>query len=94
MLPRRGWNRALLWARPPSLGLGPTERVLKQPLSVVLLLALMSASLLPRSASAADCNGNAIDDTIDIDEGTSDDVNENGVPDECEDCNGNGIADD
>ena len=41
-----------------------------------------------------DCNGNGVDDTIDINEGDSADVNSNGVPDECEDCNGNGELDD
>jgi hypothetical protein len=31
-----------------------------------------------------DCNGNGVDDSIDISNGTSTDVNGNGVPDECE----------
>jgi hypothetical protein len=31
-----------------------------------------------------DCNGNGIGDTQDIAEGTSDDINGNGIPDECE----------
>ncbi|MCA9252827.1 MAG: hypothetical protein R3E58_19985 [Phycisphaerae bacterium] len=42
-----------------------------------------------------DCNNNDIPDNIDISEGTSNDVNTNGIPDECEpDCNGNGVPDD
>ncbi len=43
-----------------------------------------------------DCNGNLIDDSIDIDQLTSADCNGNRVPDECEpfeDCNGNSIRD-
>lgn len=40
-----------------------------------------------------DCNGNAVSDTGDILAGTSADVNANGVPDECEDCNDNGLLD-
>jgi len=40
-----------------------------------------------------DCNGNNIDDVLDISGGFSDDLNSNGIPDECEDCNGNGILD-
>ncbi|MHC5109458.1 MAG: PA14 domain-containing protein [Planctomycetota bacterium] len=36
-----------------------------------------------------DCNGNLIPDACDA----SPDVNANGLPDECEDCNGNGIFD-
>ncbi len=40
-----------------------------------------------------DCNGNGIDDVLDIDAGVSADTNANGVPDECEDCNENGILD-
>ncbi|MCH8853438.1 MAG: hypothetical protein IID41_12430 [Planctomycetes bacterium] len=42
---------------------------------------------------ASDCNGNGIDDEIDIADETSADVNANGIPDECEDCNGNGELD-
>jgi hypothetical protein len=33
---------------------------------------------------AADCNGNAIEDSCDIAEGGSEDANTNGIPDECE----------
>ena len=33
-----------------------------------------------------DCNGNGIDDTIDIAAKTSEDINDNGLPDECEAC--------
>ena len=42
-----------------------------------------------------DCNGNGVLDACDITSGTSQDCNENGVPDECEtDCNSNGVPDD
>ncbi|NOT01334.1 MAG: hypothetical protein HOP29_11980 [Phycisphaerales bacterium] len=41
-----------------------------------------------------DCNGNGIDDVDDIAGPTSADVNGNGVPDECEDCNDNAVLDD
>ncbi|MCH2136841.1 MAG: M12 family metallo-peptidase [Phycisphaerales bacterium] len=40
-----------------------------------------------------DCNGNWIDDAVDIDSGTSNDANSDGVPDECQDCNDNGEFD-
>ncbi|HEX2897724.1 MAG TPA: M12 family metallo-peptidase, partial [candidate division Zixibacteria bacterium] len=40
-----------------------------------------------------DCNGNGIDDAVDIAGPTSNDINFNGIPDECEDCNGNSILD-
>jgi len=41
-----------------------------------------------------DCNGNEIDDTIDIANLTSPDCNANGLPDECEfDCNANAVPD-
>jgi hypothetical protein len=33
---------------------------------------------------ATDCNGNGVDDPIDISTGTSMDINDNGIPDECE----------
>ncbi len=42
----------------------------------------------------ADCNANAIADSVDIADGTSADINANGIPDECEDCNDNGVFDD
>ena len=32
----------------------------------------------------ADCNGNGVDDLLDVQNGTSEDVNQNNVPDECE----------
>ncbi len=40
-----------------------------------------------------DCNDNGVSDNIDILEGDSQDLNSNGVPDECEDCNDNGQLD-
>jgi len=40
-----------------------------------------------------DCNGNNIDDAADIQLGSSPDINSNGIPDECEDCNSNSILD-
>ena len=44
-----------------------------------VLLALFSGT-----AAAQDCNDNGIDDTLDIQNGTSEDCNQNLVPDECE----------
>ncbi len=44
----------------------------------------------------SDCNNNGILDVCDIDDGTSNDANGNGIPDECEDwedCNNNGLPD-
>jgi hypothetical protein len=43
-----------------------------------------------------DCNGNGIDDAIDVSEGTSPDANDDGVPDECQGgsepfCEGRGV---
>ena len=47
-----------------------------------------------------DCNGNGVEDSIDIANGTSQDCNNNNVPDECDisegssaDCDGNGVPD-
>jgi hypothetical protein len=41
-----------------------------------------------------DCNANGAHDSLDVDGGTSEDCNDNGIPDECEpDCNDNGVAD-
>lgn len=40
-----------------------------------------------------DCNGNGVDDSIDIANLTSLDANLDGIPDECQDCNGNSILD-
>ncbi|NOX57882.1 MAG: exo-alpha-sialidase [Planctomycetes bacterium] len=42
-----------------------------------------------------DCNSNGVDDRDDVTSGTSDDCNNNNVPDECEeDCNATGVPDD
>ncbi|HKQ49993.1 MAG TPA: M12 family metallo-peptidase [Phycisphaerae bacterium] len=40
-----------------------------------------------------DCNGNNVADATDIADLTSDDVNSDGIPDECQDCNSNTILD-
>ncbi len=41
-----------------------------------------------------DCNGNGVDDAMDIAEGTSADCDTNSLPDECQtDCNENGVSD-
>ncbi len=57
----------------------------------------LSASLDVTYASLQfeDCNSNGIDDSCDISSGTSQDSDENGVPDECQtfDCNDNGTND-
>jgi len=41
-----------------------------------------------------DCNGNHIEDAVEIAQGLVGDCNQNGTPDDCEDCDENGIADD
>lgn len=53
---------------------------------VFLVAALTVIASLPLAASswAADCNGNGVEDTVDIANGTSQDCNGNGVPDECD----------
>jgi len=50
---------------------------------------------IPDSCQAPDCNGNGVDDTIDISFGNSSDCNGNSIPDECEcgDCDRNGWLD-
>lgn len=60
-----------------------------------LLPCLVVIACLPAaSATAADCNLNGIEDSIDIATLTSPDCDVNGVPDECQpDSNGNGIID-
>ena len=50
-------------------------------LLVVLIVALASA--LPTTLRA-DCNGNGSPDSVDVENGTSEDCNSSGVPDECE----------
>lgn len=58
------------------------------------LTAFLQALVEP---AATDCNDNGVDDVLDLNNGTSDDCNVNGLPDECEltenDCNGNLIPD-
>ncbi|MGD2108515.1 MAG: M12 family metallo-peptidase, partial [Phycisphaerae bacterium] len=45
------------------------------------------------SCMPLDCNLNNVADAIDIGGGASDDGNGNSIPDECEDCNNNGVLD-
>lgn len=57
-----------------------------------------NADIREIALSGLDCNGNGVDDTIDLLMGTSLDVNETGVPDECElactgDLNGDSTVD-
>lgn len=43
------------------------------------------ATLASRRASVEqDCNGNGVEDAVDISFGSSSDANNNGIPDECE----------
>jgi len=53
----------------------------------------MFAHIYNSACVVTDCNMNDISDDIDIVAGTSGDVNGNNMPDECEDCNGNGVLD-
>lgn len=55
--------------------------------------AFMKSFIGGRGCLYVDCNSNDTPDNQDIASATSPDVNGNGVPDECEDCNGNGILD-
>jgi len=64
----------------------------------VVLGGILAFQLEGTEVSITDCNGNQVDDSVDIANGTSQDCNANGVPDECEltgnDCNSDGIPDD
>ncbi len=53
----------------------------------------MTAFINSSACIATDCNMNDISDDLDIASNTSSDVNGNNVPDECEDCNSNGVLD-
>ncbi len=53
----------------------------------------MNAHINSSSCIATDCNMNDISDDLDVANNSSDDVNGNNIPDECEDCNGNGVLD-
>ena len=56
---------------------------------------VITAELDDITCIGPDCNGNGIDDYLDVTSGASLDCNGNFIPDECEtDCNGNGIPDD
>ncbi len=55
--------------------------------------AQMVAFINSSSCIVNDCNMNDISDDLDISNSTSNDVNGNNIPDECEDCNNNGTLD-
>ncbi len=54
---------------------------------------VINADLNSGGCMPFDCNGNDTSDVTDIATGRSHDVNGDGVPDECQDCNANGVAD-
>lgn len=64
------------WSYPASGHLAMSEGV--------LYIAADDGTLIAIDASFADCNGNGVDDGVDISKGTSLDCNENGIPDECD----------
>ncbi len=51
---------------------------------IALTAALVVVPVLPQRLVAGDCNGNRIDDVVDIAAGTSADCGSNGIPDDCE----------
>ena len=53
----------------------------------------MRNHIFTRSCIVDDCNLNGVDDATDIQLEISADVDGNGTPDECEDCNGNLVLD-
>ncbi|NNF43491.1 MAG: hypothetical protein HKN62_10685 [Phycisphaerales bacterium] len=55
--------------------------------------AIMRQAMAANACLVADCNGNGIDDLDDFAAGTSVDLNEDGIPDECQDCNDNRVFD-
>ncbi len=59
----------------------------------VVSQASMDAHIAASACIVADCNMNNTADSLDIGNGVSQDTNANGIPDECEDCNGNGTLD-
>ncbi|UCC29149.1 MAG: hypothetical protein JSU86_13210, partial [Phycisphaerales bacterium] len=72
----------------------PTGRPAHGPEPANNALAFSQTRLSVANFRNRDCNGNGVCDDVDIAGPTSDDCNENAVPDECErDCNGNGTPD-
>lgn len=59
---------------------------LRIPIALLALLTCASSSRPAQApeASLYDCNGNGIEDAVDIAYGSSADANKNGIPDECE----------
>ncbi|MDZ4724354.1 MAG: M12 family metallo-peptidase [candidate division Zixibacteria bacterium] len=55
--------------------------------------AIVDSQIMTAGCHPFDCNENNIDDAQDIELATSSDGNFNGIPDECEDCNNNGMLD-
>lgn len=51
---------------------------------ISVLFAGILWAITPRVVSATDCNGNGVEDSVDISTGTSEDCQPNGIPDECD----------
>ena len=87
-------NGKVYWRNP---GLEAIERANLDGTSREVLVEGGVPYFLALDLGVGDCNGNGIDDEIDISKGTSRDCDGNGLPDECDepqtDCNGNGVGD-
>lgn len=57
---------------------------MRSALTQYLVTIICCSTVIPRLAVATDCNGNGVDDGIDIATGTSLDCQSNGIPDECD----------
>ena len=91
---------ALLMSRLPELGWQEVRERIFATVRPVASLAGMTVTggVVNAAAAIGNCNGNGIPDEQDIADGTSEDCNENALPDECErggsqDCEGNGLTD-
>jgi Ig-like domain-containing protein len=109
-LPSNSWPRKLCnrltgtcptlyvveWSDPfQPRGSGPSVLASLAARSGGLAQTVVDGDPLPESFFG-DCNGNAISDALDIQSGTSQDCNQDDIPDECQghlDCNANGIPD-
>ena len=86
---RRKSRFPVLWSALNSLG-WPGGRTMPNASLIALVLAFVSslshgaAHALESSSPWADCNGNAVEDSVDIAVGRSADVNQDGIPDECQ----------
>ena len=91
---RRSDGSIVAWGGPAGSGVGNVPAL---PNGYTYVEVSAGGNFVVARVDSGDCNGNGVNDQLDVQGGTSADCNGNGLPDECDlphsDCDGNGLID-